>query len=131
MPGNTADKTTLRDFIQRIEAQYGKVGRTWVMDRGIPTEEVLAEMRASEVPLYYLVGTPRGRLSQMERDFLPRPWTAVRASVQVKLVEQDSELYILARSGARRDKEQAMRRRRLKKLVKRLHELRQQKLTRD
>jgi transposase len=131
MPGNTADKATLRDFIQRIEAQYGKVGRTWVMDRGIPTEEVLAEMRASEVPLYYLVGTPRGRLSQMERDFLPRPWTAVRASVQVKLVEQDSELYILARSGARRDKEQAMRRRRLKKLVKRLHELRQQKLTRD
>jgi transposase len=131
MPGNTADKTTLRDFIQRIEAQYGKVGRTWVMDRGIPTEEVLAEMRASEVPLYYLVGTPRGRLSQMERDFLPRPWTAVRASVQVKLVEQDSELYILARSGARRDKEQAMRRRRLKKLVKRLHELRRQKLTRD
>jgi transposase len=67
----------------------------------------------------------------MERDFLPRPWTAVRESVQVKLVEQDSELYILARSDARRDKEQAMRRRRLKKLVKRLHELRQQKLTRD
>jgi transposase len=131
MPGNTADKTTLRDFIQRIEAQYGKVGRTWVMDRGIPTEEVLAEMRASEAPMYYLVGTPRGRLSQMERDFLPRPWTAVRESVQVKLVEQDNELYILARSGARRDKEQAMRRRRLKKLVKRLHELRQQKLTRD
>ena len=131
MPGNTADKTTLRDFIKRIEAQYGKVGRTWVMDRGIPTEEVLAEMRASETPMYYLVGTPRGRLSRMERDFLPRPWTAVRDSVQVKLAEQDSELYILARSGARRDKEQAMRRRRLKKLVKRLHELRQQKLTRD
>ena len=81
--------------------------------------------------MYYLVGTPRGRLSQMERDFLPRPWTAVRESVQVKLVEQDNELYILARSGARRDKEQAMRRRRLKKLVKRLHELRQQRLTRD
>ena len=131
MPGNTADKTTLRDFIQRIEAQYGKVGRTWVMDRGIPTEEVLAEMRASEAPMYYLVGTPRGRLGQMERDFLPRPWTAVRESVQVKLVQQDGELYILARSGPRRDKEQAMRRRRLKKLVKRLHELRQQKLTRD
>jgi Transposase DDE domain len=131
MPGNTADKTTLRDFIQRIEAQYGKVGRTWVMDRGIPTEEVLAEMRASKAPMYYLVGTPRGRLSRMERDFLPRPWTAVRESVQVKLVQQDGELYILARSGPRRDKEQAMRRRRLKKLVKRLHELRQQKLTRD
>ena len=131
MPGNTADKTTLRDFIKRIETQYGKVGRTWVMDRGIPTEDVLAEMRASETPVSYLVGTPRGRLNQLEQSFLPRPWTAVRDSVHVKLIEQDGELYILARSGARRDKEQAMRRRRLKKLVKRLKELRQQKLTRD
>jgi transposase len=131
MAGNTSDKTTLRDFIRRIEAQYGKVGRTWVMDRGIPTEEVLAEMRASETPMRYLVGTPRGRLSQLEQEFLTTPWAQVRDSVQVKLVEQDGELYILARSGARRDKEQAMRRRRLKKLVKRLHELRQQKLTRD
>ena len=131
MPGNTSDKTTLRGFIQRIEAQYGKVGRTWLMDRGIPTEEVLAEMRAAETPIYYLVGTPRGRLNQMEQSFVSLPWTAARGSVQVKLAEQDGELYVLARSGARRDKEQAIRRRRLKKLVKRLHELRQQKLTRD
>src|ERR1700739_21596 len=131
MPGNTSDKTTLRDFLQRIEAQYGKAGRTWVMDRGIPTEAVLAEMRAAETPTHYLVGTPRGRLSQLQQEFLPKPWAEVREAVQVKMVEQDGELYILARSGARRDKEQAMRRRRLKKLMKRLHELRQQKLTRD
>jgi transposase len=131
MAGNTSDKTTLRDFLQRIKAQYGKAGRTWIMDRGIPTEAVLAEMRAAETPTHYLVGTPRGRLSQLEKDFLAKPWAEVREAVQVKLVERDGELYILARSGARRDKEQAMRRRRLKKLVKRLHELRQQTLTRD
>jgi transposase len=131
MPGNTSDKTTLRDFLKRIEAQYGKAGRTWVMDRGIPTEAVLAEMRASETPVHYLVGTPRGRLSQLEQEFLAKPWADVRDSVQVKLVEQDGELYILARSGARRDKEQAMRRRRLRKLINRLRELRQQKLSRD
>ncbi|HEY4041070.1 MAG TPA: IS1634 family transposase, partial [Rhodopila sp.] len=131
MPGNTSDKTTLRDFLKRIEAQYGKAGRTWVMDRGIPTEAVLAEMRSAETPTHYLVGTPRGRLSQLQQAFLTKPWAQVRDAVQVKLVEQDGELYVLARSGARRDKEQAMRRRRLKKLVKRLHELRQQKLTRD
>ncbi|HMF37126.1 MAG TPA: IS1634 family transposase [Isosphaeraceae bacterium] len=131
MAGNTADKTTLRDFIRRIEAQYGKAERTWVMDRAIPTEDVLAEMRAAETPIHYLVGTPRGRLSRLEQDFLAKPWAQARDAVQVKLVEQDGELYILARSGARRDKEQAMRRRRLKKLIKRLHELRQQKLTRD
>jgi len=131
MPGNTSDKTTLHDFLERIEAQYGKAGRTWVMDRGIPTEAVLAEMRASKTPMHYLVGTPRGRLSQLEQAFLPKPWADVRDTVQVKLIEQDSELYILARSGARRDKEQAMRRRRLKKLIRRLQERRQQKLTRD
>ena len=131
MAGNTSDKTTLRDFLKRIETQYGSAKRTWVMDRGIPTEAVLAKMRASETPIQYLVGTPRGRLGQLEQDFLSKPWTDVRDTVQVKLVEQDNELYVLARSGARRDKEQAMRRRRLKKLIKRLHELRQQKLTRD
>src|SRR5207248_2689621 len=131
MPGNTSDKTTLGDFLRRIEVQYGKAGRTWVMDRGIPTEAVLTEMRAAKTPTHYLVGTPRARLSQLEQEFLARPWAQVRDSVQVKLIEQDGELYILARSGGRRDKEQAMRRRRLKKLVKRLHELRQQKLTRD
>jgi hypothetical protein len=131
MPGNTADKTTLRDFLERIEAQYGKAGRIWVMDRGIPTEDVLADMRQSTPPTSYLVGTPRGRLGQMEKQFLPQPWSEVRDTVRVKLVEQDGELYVLARSDTRRDKEQAMRRRRLKRLVKRLHELRQQKLTRD
>src|SRR5258706_10241903 len=108
-----------------------QAGRTWVMDRGIPTEAVLTEMRAAKTPTHYLVGTPRARLSQLEQEFLARPWAQVRDSVQVKLIEQDGELYILARSGGRRDKEQAMRRRRVKKLVKRLHELRQQKLTRD
>jgi transposase len=131
MPGNTSDKTTLHDFLARIEAQYGKARRTWVMDRGIPTEEVLAEMRNAETPTCYLVGTPRGRLSQLEKDFLNQPWADVRDAVHVKLVEHDGELYILARSDRRRDKEQAMRRRRLKKLIKRLHELRHQKLTRD
>lgn len=131
MPGNTSDKTTLRDFIQRIEAQYGKVGRTWLMDRGIPTEATLAEMRASETPMHYLVGTPRGRLSELEQAFLAKPWAQARETVEVKLVEKDGEVYILARSGPRRDKEQAMRRRLLKKLIKRLHELSQQHLTRD
>jgi Transposase DDE domain len=131
MPGNTADNTTLRAFIQRIEAQYGKVSRTWLMDRGIPTEEVLVEMRHAETPMYYLVGTPCGRLSKMEQSFLSLPWSRVRDCVEAKLVEQDGEVYVLARSGDRRAKEQGIRRRRLKKLVKRLHELRQQKLTRD
>ena len=67
LPGNTSDKTTLRDMLHKIEAQYGKANRIWVMDRGIPTEEVLAEMRAADPPVSYLVGTPKGRLSKLEK----------------------------------------------------------------
>ena len=129
MPGNTADNTTLAGFLEKIEAQYGKANRTWVMDRGIPTEASLETMRAGGI--HYLVGTPKGRLSRMEKKFLDRPWEQVRDSVQVKLLEQDGELYILAKSDGRLSKERGMRRRRLKKLWKRLAELRQQKLSRD
>jgi len=131
MPGNTSDKTTLADFVRKIEAQYGKVQRTWVMDRGIPTEETLAQMRSAETPIYYLVGTPKGRLSKLEKEFLSLPWEAVRDAVEVKLIEKESELYVLARSSGRTDKERSMRRRRLKKLLKRLQELQEQTLTRD
>ena len=131
MDGNTSDKTTLREFLAKIEKQYGKAKRTWVMDRGIPTEDVLAEMRNSETPIHYLVGSPRGRLTQLEKAFLTKPWEDVRESVRVKLIEHEEETYVLARSQGRRDKEQSMRRRRLKKLIRRLRELQRQDLTRD
>jgi transposase len=131
MPGNTADNTTLADFLDRIEEQYGKAERIWVMDRGIPTEAVLARMRRADTPIRYLVGTPKGRLSKLEKAFLTKPWEQVREAVQVKLLDQGEELYVLARSQRRRNKEQAMRRRRLKKLWRRLHELQCQTLTRD
>src|SRR3974390_3165581 len=78
LPGNTSDKTTLRDFLKKIEAQYGKARRIFVMDRGIPTEAVLAEMRQSDPPVQYLVGTPKGRLSKLERDLLDKPWREAR-----------------------------------------------------
>jgi hypothetical protein len=131
MAGNTADNTTLQDFVERIEAQYGQAQRIWVMDRGIPTEAVLETLRSRSVPVSYLVGTPKGRLSALEKAFLALPWEQARESVQVKLVERDGELYILARSHGRVDKERAMRQRRLKRLVKRLKELQAQRLERD
>ena len=131
MPGNTSDKTTLKDFLEKIEAQYGRSDRVWIMDRGIPTEETLEQMRTAQPPVHYLVGTPKGRLSKFERKFLNLPWQAVRPSVDVKLLAHDQELYILARSHPRTLKERSMRRRRLKILWRRLHELQQQALTRD
>jgi hypothetical protein len=123
LPGNTADCTTLRMFLARIEQQYGRARRVWVMDRGIPTEAVLAEMRGSDPPVQYLVGTPKGRLSRLEKQLLAKPWQEARAGVQVKLLAEDNELYVYAESVDRVSKERAMRKRQLKWLWKRLREL--------
>jgi transposase len=131
MNGNTADCTTLSAFVDKIQAQYGRAERIWVMDRGIPTEEALIHLRQSDPPVRYLVGTPKGRLSTLEQAFLAEPWEKAREQVQVKLLEREGELYVLAKSQGRVDKERAMRRRCLKRLIKRLKELQQQKLTRD
>jgi len=154
LAGNTADNTTLEGFLEKIEAQYGKAERIWVMDRGIPTEEVLARMRASDPPVRYLVGTPKGRLTKLEGSFTEKPWEKVRDQVEVKLIRvspgekgggdgktspdvgdtngreetgANDELYILARSGGRVGKERAMRKRRLKRLWTRLAEIKAMK----
>ena len=119
LPGNTSDKTTLRKFLRKIEEQYGKAERVWLMDRGVPTEEVLAEMRTSVPPIYYLVGTPKGRLSKLEADLLECSWQRVRPGVEVKVLPQENELYVFAQSHGRRQ---------LKALWKRLVQLQQMKL---
>jgi hypothetical protein len=131
LAGNTADSTTLKDFLARIERQYGKARRVWCMDRGVPTEEVLAQMRASDPPVHYLVGTPKGRLTRLEEALLDKPWHIARPEVRVKLLAQDSELYVFAESRDRIAKERSMRRRQLKWLWERLKKLSTMKLTRD
>jgi len=131
LAGNTADNTTLRGFLDNIERQYGKARRIWLMDRGIPTEEVLAEMRQSDPPVQYLVGTPKGRLSRLEKELLAKPWQDARPGVQVKLLPQDGELYVYAQSRDRVAKERAMRKRQLKWLWQRLTQLASMKLTRE
>jgi len=131
LPGNTADCKTLRNMLRKIEAQYGKAQRIWVMDRGIPTEETLAEMRQADPPISYLVGTPKGRLSKLEKALLGLPWQAVRQGVDVKLLAQEQELYVLAQSHARIHKERAMRRRKLKWLWARLKQISNMELDRE
>jgi transposase len=127
LPGNTSDKTTLPVFLQRIESQYGKARRIWVMDRGIPTEEDLQAMRAqTDPPIQYVVGTPKGQLSRLEAELLKLPWQQARPSVQVKLLSQAQELFVLVNSQARVSKERAIRRRKLKTLWARLKALKDQ-----
>ncbi len=123
MPGNTSDKATLPAFLKKIEEQYGKAQRIWIMDRGIPTKKDLEAMRSSEPPLHYLVGTPKGSLTKYEKQLLELPWQAVREGVDVKLLKEEKEFYVLARSQDRQRKERGMRRGQLKRLWKRLKEI--------
>jgi transposase len=87
MDGNTSDRTTLRGFLDRIETAYGKARRTQrvprVMDRGVPTEALLAEMREPSRQMFYLVGTPKARIRQHEKKWLDLPWQQVRDAVRV------------------------------------------------
>jgi transposase len=149
LKGNTNDHSTLKDFLQSIEAKYGKARRTWLMDRGIPTEQTLDEMNQGGIG--YLVGTPKGRLTQLESELLDQSWDQARESVRVKLVEHETqvqlpkptdgseqqvrcrkELYVLVESEQRVNKERSMRRRRLKHLWQTLRGLgERKKLRRD
>jgi len=129
-PGNTRDTATLEEFLDRIEKRYGKFRRTWLMDRGIPTEEVLEKMR--ERGIDYLVGTPKGHLTRVEKPLLEQTWMQARESVRVKILQQESEFYVYVESQDRVAKERSMRRRRLRRLWAGLRELRNRKvLTRD
>ena len=131
MDGNTSDRTTLRGFLDQIENTYGQAKRMWIMDRGIPSEAILAEMRNPARPMSYLVGTGKGKIKQYEKKWLDLPWHKVRDSVEVKLFEQDGELYVLAKSEGRQRKEIAMRRKRLARLLRKLRAMRRSLPSRD
>jgi len=130
MDGNTSDKTTLRGFLAKIEELYGQARRVWLMDRGIPTEAVLKEMRGTERQ-FYLVGTPKARVTKYEKHWLELPWKKVRDSVEVKLFSQDGELYVLAKSEGRQQKEIAIRRKKLARLLRKLRRMRKSLPKRD
>lgn len=131
MNGNTADCSTLQDFLKKVETTYGKARRVWVMDRGIPTEAILKEMREPERQTFYLVGTPKGRINQHEKKWLELPWQKVRDSVEVKLYQHEGELYVLAKSSGRQAKEIAIRRKRLVRLLRKLRAMRRSLPQRD
>ena len=131
MDGNTSDRTTLRRFLDKIETLYGRARRVWVMDRGIPTEAVLEEMRSSEREIFYLVGTPRSKIRQYEKKWLNLSWQKVRESVEVKLFAEAGELYVLAQSEGRRWKETAMRRKKLARLLRKLRAMQRSAPRRD
>src|SRR2546428_2889650 len=131
LAGNTSDKTTLVDFLKKIEEQYGQAERVWVMDRGIPTEKTLEQMRQAKPPANYLVGTPRARLTQYEQRLAELPWQVAREGVPVKLLVEQNELYGLAQSRVLVTKARALAPGQLKRIWQRLKQLQTMKLKRD
>ena len=106
--GNRADVTTLEDILRSVERKYGRARRVWVFDRGVVSEGNLATLRRRGGQ--YLVGTPRSKLKQFEQELLAGDWEQVRPEVEVKLVpvRGGEETYVLCRTSARKEKEQAI-----------------------
>ena len=84
------------------------------MDHGIPTEDMLEKMHSRGID--YLVGTPKGHLTHVEKPLLEQSWIQAGESVRVKILQQESEFYVYVESHDRVAKERSMRRRRLKRL---------------
>jgi transposase len=121
--GNRADVSTLEEALEAVEGKYGRARRVWVFDRGIVSEENLQRLRGRGAS--YLVGTPRAQLKAHERRLLEGEWQSVSAEVQVQLITQDNnETYVLARSRTRAQKENAMRSRLVRGLMRELIRLR-------
>jgi transposase len=107
--GNRADGSTVQEIVEKIEEQYGKANRIWVMDRGMISEKTLALLRSDG--RRYIVGTPRGQLRQFETQLASEDgWDKIAAGLAVKLIaaEDGQEWFILCRSEARGRKEKAM-----------------------
>jgi transposase len=122
LPGNTGDAETLEAALGAIERKHGKARRIWVFDRGVVSETNLQKLR--ENGAQYVVGTPRSRLKQYETALLTGTWQKISKEVQVQLLPEGNETFVLARSADRAKKEEAMRRRQVRGLMRDLVRLR-------
>ncbi len=106
--GNRSDVTTVEEIVEHIEEQYGAADRMWVMDRGMVSKENLAFLQAEG--RRYILGTPKSLLRRFEQQLVEEHWETIREGLEVKLcpAPEGEETFILCRSAARREKEEAM-----------------------
>jgi len=107
--GNRADVSTLEEILDSVERKHGSLGRVWVFDRGIVSEENLELLRRRGA--FYLVATPKRKLAAFEQELLKEDWAQVsgRPGIEVKLIEREGELYVLTRSRERAERERTIR----------------------
>ena len=107
--GNRHDSTTVETIIEKMELLYGKSDRVWIMDRGMASPENLELLQ--EESRRYIIGTPKSKLKKFEQQLLAQDWKQVYEGLEVKLCpspDGTDELFILCRSVARREKDQAI-----------------------
>ena len=108
--GNRTDVTTVDEIVETMREKYGHERRTWVMDRGMVSEDNLEMLRDSNAT--YLVGTPKSMLKHFEQRLLDQDWEQVAPGVDVKLCaapDGTAETFVLCRSTSRSEKERAIR----------------------
>ena len=123
--GNTHDSKTVEQIVEAMESKYGQAHRIWVMDRGMVSEENLAFLRSRDGS--YIVGTPKSMLRQFEQYLTDKDWHEVQEGVEVKLVDgpDGQEVFVLARSRDRQQKEQAMHQRFIERMEAHLEKMQQ------
>lgn len=125
--GNRPDVTTTQEMVGILEAKYGKANRVWVMDRGMVSEANLTYLRSAGAR--YLVGTPKSLLKKFEPELLEQSWEKIQAGVEIKLCRSPDgtdETFLLCRSAARKEKENAILNRFVQRLEGRLSKLAEQ-----
>jgi transposase len=122
--GNRHDSKTVEIIIEKMESLYGKSDRVWIMDRGMVSQDNLELLE--EEGRRYIIGTAKSQLKKFEQHLLTQDWKQVHEGLEVKLCpspDGGKETFILCRSEARREKEQAMHNRFVERLEKGLHKI--------
>jgi transposase len=124
--GNRTDVTTVDEIMTVMRDKYGHERRTWVMDRGMVSEDNLELLRKSRAN--YLVGTPKSLLKDFESRLVDEDWETVEPGVEVKLCAAPGggqETFVLCRSAGRIEKERAIREKQRVRLETALDKLKQ------
>jgi transposase len=122
--GNRADVTTVEEMVEVMRDKYGHERRTWVMDRGMVSDENLDVLREDQAS--YILATPKSELQAFEQRLLDQDWEEVSPGVEVKRCaspDGGNETFVLCRSQGRIEKEHAIRDKQLKRLEAELDKL--------
>lgn len=82
--GNRTDVTTVEEMVGKIEGNYGRARRVWVMDRGMAGADTIAWLQNSQ--RQYLIGTNKDELKKFLPQITdPQDWQHIRDGIEAKV----------------------------------------------